>query len=247
MQASGRSVGQTFIALQNPGFRLYFFVLLVGSFGSQMQGIANLWLIYSMTGSALQLGLTGLARAIPSMVFTLIGGVVADRMDRRMIILLSQVANGISAMVLAPLAWTGQIEVWHIYAVTLLAGSVGSLGGAAQRSVISNLVPREHLMNAMAMRFGLNQSSRIVAPSLAGVLIAVFGVPIAYLGNGIAHIITGALLLRIHMGPTPTRVASSPVRDLTDGFVYVREHSVLLAVLGVDSVTMFFGDRKSVV
>ena len=220
---------------------MFFAASLVQGFGGQMQQMANLWLIYSITGSALQLGLTGLARAVPSIVFTLIGGVIADRMERRRLIVFAQLGSGILALVLGTLAVLGLIEVWHIYAVTFLGGALGSVSQPAQRSVIAHLVPRHHLMNAMAMRFSLNQMNSIIGPSLGGVLIATFGAAVTYLFNGAALAVTAAMLIRIDMGEAPPPAANSAVASLIEGFAYVRKRSVILALLSVDSVTMFFG------
>lgn len=203
--------------------------------------MSNMWLIFSLTGSALHLGLTGLARALPSIIFSLIGGVIADRLDRRAIVLFTQATNGVFALVLGVLAATGLIEVWHVYAVTFLAGSLGSMGGPAQRSVIANLVPREHLLNAMSMRFGVMQLDRIIGPAIAGVLIAMFGFSVTYLGNAVAHAVTSGLLTQVDIEPTTTRVSKSAIHDLAEGFDYVRRRSVILQLLAVDGVVMFFG------
>src|SRR4051812_30423001 len=102
-------------ALQYPSFRLFYLAVLVASIGGQLQTTANLWQIYELTGSALHLGLTGLARAIPVIGFSLVGGVIADRVDRRRFTVILQVVAGLVALVLAGLTALGQVAIWHLY------------------------------------------------------------------------------------------------------------------------------------
>ena len=149
MQEHRPGLRYAFVALKYGGFRQLYISSLVSSFGQSLQGITNLWLIYIITGSALHLGLTGLTRAVPLVVFSLIGGVVADRFDRKKIIVFSQLWSGLITVALAALAFTNLIDVWHIYLAGFLGSAVSSISGPAQRAAIANLVPRHHLMNSL--------------------------------------------------------------------------------------------------
>src|SRR5436853_4376778 len=122
-------------ALQFPNYRQLYLASMISALGGQFTATANLWQIYELTQSPLQLGLTGLARAIPVLALALIGGVVADRVDRRKFIMLTQVANGLLSLALGILTFTGHIDVWHIYVVAFLGGAISSLGQPARMAI----------------------------------------------------------------------------------------------------------------
>jgi MFS family permease len=241
MQEHRPGLRHAFVALKYGGFRQLFIASLVSSFGQSLQGITNLWLIFIITGSALHLGLTGLSRAIPLVVFSLVGGVIADRFDRRRIIVFSQVWGGLITMALAGLAFTNLIDVWHIYLAGFLGSAVSSISGPAQRAAIANLVPRQHLMNAMAVNFTTRRFTSIVAPSTGGLLLQVFGAPWTYGLNGLAHLITSLTLARIDFGELPSRASGSAMDDLAQGFAFLKRRSIILVILGADGIAMFFG------
>src|SRR5437588_3489724 len=183
-----------FVALEHRDFRLLFFSGVASTMGTQLQAITNTWQIYLLTGSPLQIGLTGLARAVPILLFSLIGGVIADRFDRRRIIIFTQVMNALFGLLLGILTLTGNVQVWHIYAVTFLNSSLSSVSSPGRRAIIAGLVPRHHLMNAIALNQSLVQLSRIIAPALGGMLIATVSLPINYFLNGGATLITALWL-----------------------------------------------------
>jgi MFS family permease len=233
------------VALEHREYRLLFFSTIAAQFGDQIQTFANLWQIYAITGSALHLGLNGLARAVPVILFSLAGGVIADRVDRKKIIVFTQLAGGAVALSLCVLSATGLIQVWHIYAATFLNATLTSAGAPARRAVIASLVPRRHLVNALALNTSVNQIDRIVAPSLAGILIVVVGLPSTYGLNAIARLSTTIALLFISLGVLPERPQRSPLRDLLDGLAFVRMRSVILALLSVDLVGSLFGNFRA--
>jgi MFS family permease len=235
---------RTFAALQYREFRLLILATIAAQFGDQVQTVANLWQVYALTGSAVHLGFTGLARAVPVILFSLVGGVIADRVDRKKIIVFTQVTNGLSALILAALSATGQIEVWHIYAATFLSATLTSASAPARRAVIATLVPRRHMMNAMAMNASVNQLDRVVAPAIAGVLIAAFGLPLTYGINASAHVITAAALGFVSLGTMPERLLRSPLHDLLDGLSFIRVRTIIPALLAFDVIAMLFGSFR---
>ncbi|MPZ15289.1 MAG: MFS transporter [Chloroflexi bacterium] len=236
-----RGLMRAFVALQHRSFRLLFLSSVTSGAGSQLQLVANLWQVYAITGSALHLGFTGLARGIPIILFSLAGGVIADRVDRRKIIILTQTANGVIAALLGVLSAAGLIEVWHIYAATFLNAALMSVSAPARRAVIAGLVPRQHLMNAMALNSSVHQMDRIVAPALAGFLIALFGFPVTYAINGLAHVITAVALGFVSLGGLPARPQRTPLRDLAEGLGFIRQRSIILVLLATDAAAMLFG------
>lgn len=230
-----------FVSLQHRSFRLLFLSNVTSGAGAQIQQVANLWQVYALTGSAVHLGLTGLARAIPIILFSLAGGVIADRVDRKKIILVTQMTNGALALVIAVLSFTDLIEVWHIYAAVFLNATMVASAAPARRAVVASLVPREHLMNAMALQSTVQQVDRIVAPALAGVIIAVVGLPLAYATNGFTHFLTASILTFVSLGPLPDKPAGSPLRNLMEGLAFVRQRSIILVLLATDAAAMLFG------
>lgn len=232
-------------ALEHRDFRLLWVASLVAAIGGQIQGTANLWQIFLLTGSPLHLGLTGLARAVPIIAFSLAGGVIADRFERRKIIMSAQALNGLLAIGLGLLSATGQIEVWHIYLVTFLGATLMALSAPARTAIIASLVPRHHLMNAMALNNITWQATRIGAPALAGTMIVAIGLPYTYGVNGLAHLITFAALGLIYLGPIPTRPRGSPLQNLAEGLAFVRRRSIILALLATDAAATFFGSVQA--
>src|SRR5437763_13966423 len=149
MKDERAGLSRAFVALEHRAFRWLFLSSVTSGIGGQLQTVANLWQIYALTGSALHLGLTGLARAVPVILFSLAGGVIADRFDRKKIIMSTQIANGCVALTLGVLSATGLVQVWHIYAATFLNATMMSASAPARRAVLASIVPRGHLVNAM--------------------------------------------------------------------------------------------------
>lgn len=233
-----------FSALEHRDYRLLFFSSAVSTVGGQLQGLTNTWQIYTLTGSALQIGLSGVARAVPIIVFSLAGGVIADRFDRRRIILFTQVMNALFALFLGLVTVTGVVEVWHIYLVTFLNASLMAVSSPGRRAIIAGLVPRHHLMNALALNQSIFQLARIIAPSLAGVLIALIGLPVSYFVNGVATLISAVGLIFVRVQPLPERARSSPLHDLAEGLAFIRRRTIILALLGTDLAAMLFGSYQ---
>ena len=145
-----------------------------------MDQVARTWLIYQITGSALQLGIVSAMRGVPMLFFIVIGGVVADRYGRKAQLIISQVTNVILNLILATLVLTGRIQVWHIYVTSLLAGTVQAFQQPARQAIISDLVSREHLSNAVALNSAMFNLMRSLGPAVAGATIALIGVDGSY-------------------------------------------------------------------
>lgn len=229
------------VALEYRDFRILFLASLVSALGGTLQQTANMWQLWEITGSPAHLGLQGLARAIPTLVLSLAGGVIADRFDRRKIIMLPQAVSGVTALALAGLSATGLIEPWHIYAVTLIGSSMMALSAPARRAIVVNLVPRQHLVNAMALNSSEHQFARIIGPAMAGLLIATVGYPLGYGANAVAHLATCVALGFIYLGPVPIRPQGNPLQNLVEGLRFVRFRTIILTLLATDSAATFFG------
>jgi len=237
---------QAFAVLEHRDFRLLFLSAVASGFGDQLQTVSNLWQVYTLTGSALQLGLTGVARGVPIVLFSLVGGVLADRVDRRKVIILSQTGIGVCAVALAIVSALGLVEVWHIYLMTSVSAILTALSNPARRALIATVVPRHQLMNGLALNMMVNQMDRIVAPSLAGILIALVGLPLTYGLNGVAQVVTAGAVALIVLGRSGVPGVESPLPELLDGLSFVRFRTVILALLVTDAAGMLFGSYQAI-
>ncbi|MGE5360329.1 MAG: MFS transporter [Bacteroidales bacterium] len=187
------------IALRHRNFRLLWFGQLVSFSGTMMQSAAVLWhvsLLVPDDRKGLALGMVGLVRVVPIIVFSLISGVVADVLDRRKLMLVTQSTMAAFAGVLALLTFRGLDAVWPIYLLSALGSAAGAFDGPARQSLIPNLVPREHLPNAISLNTIMFQLASVAGPSLAGAVIGLLGVGWAYLFNAVSFLtVIGALLL----------------------------------------------------
>jgi len=228
-------------ALKHRDFRLFYTALVVAGMGSQVQNTANIWQIYQLTGSAFYLGLTGLVRALPILLLSLMGGVIADRVDRRRFIMVTQGLAGCFSLVLAWLTFTEEIQIWHIYSVTFLNSSLTALNAPARSAIIPNIVPKQNLLNAFALNSTVWQISNILGPAIGGVCIGLFGLSITYLVNGVAHLITLAALTAMHLSRVIAPSRKSTLNALAEGMSFLKKQSIIPILLSMDAAAMFFG------
>ena len=208
-----------------------------------MQKVAQAWLIVTLTNtsSAFYLGLDSFAGELPILLFTLIGGVVADRRDRRHMMLISQVVQMTVAFVLAGLVISGVIQVWMVVTLSFISGCGQAFGGPAYQSLIPTLVGKEHLPNAVALNSIQFNLARVIGPIVAGVTLASLGMVACFGLNGISFlfVIAAILALRdIHVPPTST---VSIVDQMKDGLRYVRHSHNLKAVMVLGFIGAFLG------
>lgn len=231
------------VALTHRNFRLLWLGALTSSIGTWMQKVAQAWLIVTLTGSssAFYLGLDSFAGEAPILLFTLIGGVVADRRDRRHMMLSSQLLQMGVAFLLAALVFTGAIQVWMVITLSFISGCGQAFGGPAYQSLIPTLVGKDHLPNAVALNSIQFNLARVIGPIVAGVALASFGMVACFGLNGISFlfVIAAILALRdIHVPPTST---ISIVDQMKDGLRYVRNSRNLMAVTSLGFIGAFLG------
>ena len=231
------------VALTHRNFRLLWLGALTSSIGTWMQKVAQAWLIVTMSGSssAFYLGLDSFAGEAPILLFTLIGGVVADRRDRRHMMLSSQVVQMAVALLLAALVYTGAIRIWMVIALSFVSGCGQAFGGPAYQSLIPTLVGKDHLPNAVALNSIQFNLARVIGPIVAGVALASFGMVACFGLNGVSFlfVIAAILALRdIHVPPTST---VSIVEQMKDGLRYVRNSDHLRAVTLLGFIAAFLG------
>ncbi len=227
-------------ALRSRDFRLLFFGQLVSLTGSQMQTVAVPYQIYKLTGSSLALGLVGLFRVIPIIVFALGGGVIADAFDRRRLMFLSQSLMAGCSLTLAWTTRSGHVSPPVIYAVVAVGGAALALDSPARQSLVPLLVPRAHLANALSLHAMAWEIAAIAGPSLAGLIIAWRGVFPVYLLDAVSF---AAVLLALaamqHRAP-PRTSANISVAALLDGFRFLKSSPLILSTMLLDAVATFF-------
>lgn len=208
-----------------------------------MQKVAQAWLIVTMTGSssAFYLGLDSFAGEAPILLFTLIGGVVADRRDRRHMMLTSQVTQMIVALVLAVLIYTEQIEIWMVLALSFVSGCAQAFGGPAYQSLIPTLVGKEHLPNAVALNSIQFNLARVIGPVVAGVALATLGMVACFGLNGISFLFVIAAILALRDVHVPPAATESIVDQMKGGLRYVRDSRNLRAVTVLGFIVAFLG------
>ena len=208
-----------------------------------MQKVAQAWLIVTMSGpsSAFYLGLDSFAGEVPILLFTLIGGVVADRRDRRHMMLISNLIQMTVAIILATLVYTGAIQIWMVVTLSFISGCGQAFGGPAYQSLIPTLVGKDHLPNAVALNSIQFNLARVIGPIVAGVALASFGMVACFGLNGISFlfVIAAILALRdVHVPPTAT---GSMVEQMKGGLRYVRDSRNLKAVTLLGFIGAFLG------
>jgi MFS family permease len=233
---------RTFSALvKYPNYRLYWFGALASNIGTWTQMVAQGWLVYQLTGSAFYLGAVGFASAIPTLFLLLFGGVLADRFERRRLMVGTQTGSMILAFTLAALTLLGHITVWHIMVIALLNGVVNSLNAPVRQTIISDLVAKEDLTNAIAINSTQFQASRTLGPAIAGVIVALVGPGWCFFINGLSFVAVIAALLAMTVPPLPPRkTKTSLLANVREGVAYVRGNGTLLALLSLAVVPSLF-------
>jgi MFS family permease len=222
-------------------FRLFWISLLISNIGTWMQMTATNWLLYQLTGSALQLGLNGIFRAVPALLFGVFGGTFADRSDRKWLLLWTQIVLGSLALALGILDQSGNIEAWHIYAFTFISAMVGSFDGPARQALFPSLVPRPVLPNAVALNSLLWKGAALLGPSLGGIAISLMGTSGAFYANAVSFLaVVVALLLMRASSPLPSKRRHF-LQETHEGFSYILTQPIILGVVIMEAAASVFG------
>lgn len=227
-------------AFRHRNYRLLFFGQLVSLCGVWMQITAQGWLILRLTNSPLWLGLIAAAQSLPVLLLSLHAGALADKAPKRTLLLATQSVSMVSALLLALLLFSGQIQVWHVLLAALIGGIISAVENTARQAFTIELVGREDLMNAIALDSMVFNGSRIIGPATAGALVAAIGEAPAFLFNGLSFlaVIIGLLMMRLQPFQAPSR--QSNVGHLREGIAYiVGEPKVRLLLLQICLLCVF--------
>lgn len=234
-------------ALRHRNFRLFFAGQLISLIGTWMQTVAQSWLVYRLSGSPTLLGLVNFAGQIPIFVLSPLGGYAADRWDRRTVILVTQTASMILALLLALLILTGRVQIWEVFVLSGLLGVVNSFDIPARQAFLGEMVGREDMINAIALNSTIFNGARIVGPAIAGILVARIGEGWCFFANGVSYIaVIGSLLAMKIPKFRPAPSAHSAWHAIREGFVYVAETVPVRGLLILVGVLSFAGLPYSV-
>jgi MFS family permease len=236
-----------FRALSHRNYRIFWIGAFLSNVGTWMQAVAQGWLVLQLTNSSFWLGLDGFMATAPGFFLTLAGGVFADLVDRRRLLLFTQVVAGLAAVALAILIWTDHVTVWVVLTFSLITGSCMAMAGPSYQAMTFDLVGREDLPNAVALNSAQFQLSRVVGPILAGLGLQYFDLVGCFFLNGLSFV---AVILALRMVRFDTKISTvatkskSPRdfwRDLSNGIRYVRQRPRVFSLLSIASATSLFG------
>jgi MFS family permease len=235
-----RSVGR---ALRHRNYRLFFSGQSISLIGTWLTRVATSWLIYRLTGSAMLLGVVGFAGQIPTFLLAPLAGVLVDRWDRYRVLVVTQILAMVQSALLAGLALTGVINVWHVLALSVFQGLINAFDMPARQSLVVQMVEdRADLPNAIALNSSMVNAARLLGPAIAGVVIAAVGEGWCFLADALSYgaVITSLLFMRITPRP---RVAKSTrvLSEMAEGFRYVAGSPPIRSVLLLLSVVSVMG------
>ena len=230
-----------FTAFEYRDFRLMWTGACTSSVGTWMQKLAQSWLVLQLSGSAFMLGLDSFLGEIPIFLLALVAGVAADRIDRRRLLIYSQLVQMTCAFTLAWLFALGAVEVWHILTLSFVVGTAQAFGAPAYQSLLPSLVPREHLPNAIAMNSIQFNLARVVGPALGGLALAKLGASWCFGLNGLSYLAVIATLLMIKPMFTPSRTKESVGESMRQGLRFINRQVGIKTVIAVSFVCTSLG------
>jgi MFS family permease len=228
-------------AFSSRDFRILWLGAFASTVGTWMQKVAQSWLVFALTGSTFFLGLDDFLGQLPILLFTVIGGVIADRHDRRRLLLGSQCVQMGSAFILAALVYWDAVRVWHILTLSFVTGFAQAFGGPAYQSLIPSLIRKEDLPNAIALNSIQFNLARVIGPLLAGATLAAWGTAACFGLNGLSFLVVILALLSLavkHVRPTERQGLR---HELQDGLSYVRSQHALMGLTTLAFLVTFLG------
>lgn len=236
------SARDTFAALQYPNYRLWFFGQMFSLMGTWMQATAQGFLVFELTGSPQYLGYVGFAAGLPSWLFMLYGGLVADRMPRRSLLMITQAAMMLLAFSLAALTFTGRVQAWMIVVMAFLLGVANAFDAPSRLAFVNEMVDRKDMTNAIALNATMFNTATAVGPAIGGLVYAAVGPAWCFLLNGISFLAVIGALAMMHIRYTaPATARRSALKGIQEGFRYVGSQAIVRTVILNVLVVSLFG------
>ena len=222
-------------------FRVLWFGAFSSTVGTWMQKVAQSWLVFDLTKSSFYLGLDDFLGQLPILLFTLLGGVIADRYERRRLLLGSQYVQMATAFGLAVLVFQGSVHIGHILALSFMAGLAQAFGGPAYQAMIPSLVDKKDLPNAIALNSIQFNLARVFGPLIAGAAMATVGPAGCFALNGLSFLLVILALLSLSVKHIPPAERKPILHELRGGFEYARSEPTIIALTVLASMTTFLG------
>ncbi len=232
----------TFAALSYPNYRLWYFGQMFSLMGTWMQSTAQAYLAYQLTQSPAFLGYIGFANGLPSWIFMLYAGVIADRLPRRSVLMVAQSVMMILAIILAALTFTGKVQAWHLIVLALLLGIANAFDAPARQSFVLEMVPREHLTNAIALNSSMFNAAAAIGPAVGGLVYAAVGPAWCFTFNAISFLAVLAALALMKLAPfKPQPGRGKALADIRAGLHYVADQRLIRTIIINLMVVSLFG------
>ena len=222
-------------------FRLFWFGQLISLIGTQIQTIAQQWLVLKLTGSAFALGLVTTIQFTPVLLLALIGGAITDRVSKRNLLLATQVVAGLLALLLGVLVQTGRVQYWHVLVIAGMLGTVNAFYVPARQAFVPELVGQESLLNAVALNSAIFNGARVIGPAVGGILVATIGLSLNFYLNAASYLAVIGGLLLIRPRRTVSRGTQKNIwRDVREGIDYIIATPVVYTILALVGVASLF-------
>jgi MFS family permease len=247
---AARTFSAAFRSLRTHNYRLFFFGQMISLTGTWMQTIAQAWLVLDITRSPLALGTVTMLQFLPVSLLVLFGGVLADKVPKRRLLVLTQTAAMAQAFALAFLTWSDLIALWHIYALAAMLGLTTALDNPTRQAFVAEMVEPDDVANAVALNSSLFNAARLIGPAVGGVVIALLGVAAAFFINGVSFIavIIGLLLMKSHLlRPAPRGGEGRVLEQLVEGLRYSLRTPAVLFIMILMAAIGTFGYNFTVV
>jgi MFS family permease len=232
---------RAFAAFTYRDYRVLWFGAFASTVGTWMQKVAQSWLVLDLTGSSFYLGLDDFLGQLPILLFTLVGGVIADRHDRKRLLIGSQFIQMATAFALAALVFQGRVHVGHILALSFTTGLAQAFGGPAYQALIPSLINKKDLPNAIALNSIQFNLARVFGPLFAGLAMALLGAAGCFTLNGVSFLIVIVALMSLSVKHIPPTEHTPMLDALKGGFAYARSEPSIIALTVLASMTTFLG------
>lgn len=228
-------------ALDSPQYRRFWVGSLAAVGGTQLVNLGMGWLVFQLTDSPFNLGIVGAATAIPTIIINLFGGVMADRLDRRLLLVGTSLVAAALLAVLAVLDATGVVRVWHVVAIAVGLGLVYGLDWPTRNAFFPALISRDQLRSAVALNSVLWQGTRVVAPFFGGLAIAALGTEFVFVASAVGFLLMCSVLLSLRAPAAGARAARNVGRELSEGIRYIAANRIFAVLIPLTFANMFFG------
>ncbi len=234
--------------LRHRDFALYWTGQLISMSGTLIEMTATTYLLYAITNSPVLLGIGGLVRAVPTLALSLYGGALADRIDRRRLLMFTQGAQVVTSLILGALVTTGAIQFWHLYVIGFTNATLNAFDNPARNSLYPSLIPRSEFQSAVALNSVIPRLATLVGPAIAGILIATIGPATPFFVNGASYfaLIAALVLMRTRL-PAAAGPRSSMRSAIWGGIQFAMRSPILPLVLGTEAVLSLFGHNSALV